>query len=189
MMASYGRRKLEDITDFTTFVEDKCDTEHVLFRGQRTDEPLVPRIGRLTFSVPLLDAEQDMFNEFKRQSVPFLRQEPKTRWDWLAVAQHHGMSTRLLDWTLNPMAALWFAVNRPPEKDKAGDLQNAVVWAFFAERSDFIVPSIRTSPFEIKRTLVFQPRHVSERIVAQSGWFTVHKYPRVFHPPRQPIHQ
>jgi hypothetical protein len=175
-MASYCRRTIEDITDFTSFVEDKCDAEHVLFRGQRTDEPLMPRIGRLSFSVSLLEAEQEMFQEFKRQAVPFLQHPPRTSWDWLAVAQHHGMSTRLLDWTLNPLAALWFAVNRPPEKNNDGELLAAVVWVFFAKRSDFVTPSLRSSPFEIARTRVFQPRHVSERIVAQSGSFTVHKY-------------
>jgi len=173
-MTSYRRETIRDITDFTSFVEDECDTEHVLFRGQRTDKPLIPRISRLTFELPLLEAEKKMFEKFKRHAVPFLRSQPRTSWDWLALAQHNGMATRLLDWSLNPLAALWFAVNRPPEEDKNGDSKPGVVWAFFAERRDFVTPSLR--PFDVTRTRVFQPKHVSERIVAQSGCFTVHKY-------------
>lgn len=166
---------IKTFTDYTEIIEKCSDSENYFFRGQRTDSILLPRIARLKLKTNLIKSEKKMFNEFKRKSIPFIKNLPDNDWDWLAIAQHHGMATRLLDWTSNPLTALWFAVQYPPKDDNDG-----VLWIFNVPDKDIITPnklkqSIIT-PFSGTRTKMFQPNCVTNRIVAQNGSFTVHKF-------------
>jgi hypothetical protein len=179
------------IVEFITvamFLDDK-----IIFRGQtaaNADWALVPSVGRNPDRSELLAHERDILNEFKRESIPYIDFVPKNEWQWLALAQHNRLPTRLLDWAKNPLAALWFAVKDTPVVNAAkGIVEPGVVWGLHNyEGANIVYNKTRSpeSPFEIERTGVYFPEHVFPSIQAQSSVFTVHhresKNPGVFPP-------
>jgi hypothetical protein len=53
--------------------------------------------------------EEHIFRNFIRYARPFLKSAPLNDWELLVAAQHHGLPTRLLDWTYSPLVAAHFA--------------------------------------------------------------------------------
>ena len=171
----------KSVSSFLAFIEATKKVEvnagnksDFLFRGKSTDEPLIPRIAQLKPKGKLQKVESLMLDEFERLSPPFREFEPKDQWDLLALAQHHGLPTRLLDWSYSALAALWFCVNKPPKKDKSGKELDVVVWLFKTTPEDFINFPTNETPYSQPRTRIFRPRSITRRIVAQRGVFTCH---------------
>jgi hypothetical protein len=152
--------------------------EIILFRGQSVDKPLLPKYARTVMTAlkdwdieeEVLKVEKSRFAEFSRRVGRLVEKVPANDWDLLALAQHHGMETRLLDWTENPLVALYFAF----ENGSLEDMDN-VLWLLRVPRNEIIMP-LPLSPFNTGRTTVFRPALVSPRMAAQLGWFTVHAY-------------
>lgn len=178
MMERYTIKKvsrfLRLIEDVKTAEEAKKNKADFIYRGQREDKSLRPRLARLVPRGQRNNIERLMFDEFKRTSVALTDLQPQTDWDFLAIAQHHGLPTRLLDWTYSALAALWFAVDKEPANVK-GKEQDAVVWMLKTTVDDFIEEKNRSSPFDREPTGIYRPRVITQRIAAQGGIFTAHR--------------
>ena len=143
-----------------------------LYRGHReVDWLLLPKIGRKEFmNKNFLEREKQILLEFKRMAIQHNNDIKDYKfWDLIALAQHHGLPTRLLDWTCNPLVALWFAFHN--EINKSGE---RCVWGLVV--NDTYFADLTKDPFSQLRTVIYQPNHVTRRITAQNGLFTNHKY-------------
>lgn len=138
-----------------------------IYRGVRDSKyKLIPKVGRIKNYT--LTLEKDILDCFKRLGFPFLEYDLNNDWEWLATAQHHGLPTRLLDWTGNPLVAAFFATEGLAEKDRAIYALNA---------SLLLNEKHWPNPFTIKLVEIIQPQYIAQRISAQSGHFTAHPKP------------
>lgn len=96
-----------------------------LFRGQTMDFlSTTSSLGRILPGSK--DANRTVENSLLRNFRKYghrLAAIPDRLWDWLSLAQHHGLPTRLMDWTISPLVALHFATDRSDHMSNDG-----VVW-------------------------------------------------------------
>ena len=157
--------------------ERSTDGAHVVDRYREWFHDGVPEAAKQQYHD--LKYEETLFNSFKRQARGYFSHPLGNDWEWLAVAQHHGLPTRLLDWTKNPLAAAYFAVANGPMESR----DDAYVYVLRSEaldrgHTDMIdltsppkdSPLLMTKEDGVQR---FIPPLADARIASQEGVFTV----------------
>lgn len=152
-----------------------------LYRGQKDDVPLYPRLCRLYetyYGKNMFDSDIKTFKEMETELVEDFKlnlnsynlyQLRKNDWFFLALGQHYGLPTRLLDWTSDPLIALWFAFNE--ERKFQDENCYRVVWRITFEKNTTKYPKQKLKNFE--GIEVFKAPIIDQRISNQKAWFSV----------------
>lgn len=159
--------KVENFAQLHQELMEFRDDNSWIYRGQSDPSwELKPKAGRPPFS-----GKDDLryFEGWKRRAARFI--DPtrlQNDWQWLQLAQHHGLPTRLLDWTWSPLVATFFAIWN---ESKTND---AVVYAY---RVDGHIVTDKTPIDEVDSVALVKSTEIDARITSQSALFTIHPKP------------
>ena len=157
-------RTLGELVDRVTPREPDPVTGHRrdvgVYRGARdAGRPLLTSLDRLGGIDPphtKAELESHILRNFVRYSRPYLDSPAPDDWEVLVAAQHHGLPTRLLDWTYSPLVAAHFATLGGSDAVARGsDRGDRAVWRLDWQRvhESFGFPPLSLFPRDVSRAL------------------------------------
>ncbi len=134
-----------------------------VFRGcSDSTYKLIPAIGRMVNED--LTLEKKVLEQFSEHANLKITNN-KQIWEVLFLAQHYGVLTRLLDWTLDPLVALYFAVRKKKKKK----------FAIFCLNVPILEETPSFSPFKTTETIFIKPKFTDNGISNQKSILSIQK--------------
>ena len=162
-------KRITSWNDFSALLNNVTGQLKMYRRVSSESHALRPKVGRPKTFIKMgysRDAEEQMFNAFCALARPHLAHSRSIFGD-LIIAQHHSLPTRLLDWSISPLVAGFFATLRMGLEGDAALYEIPVTQTY--QKVD--------QPFDISETIIIRPQVLTTRIAAQSGMFTLHHKP------------
>lgn len=176
----YEEYVAKDILDFIHIIRsNKFIWDISIYRGHSNkDWKLLPRIAR---NFELLECyyswesfATQILDDFKKYAIQYMNRGkvPTNIVEWTVTAQHYSLPTRLLDWTKNPLKALFFAIEDLSEN------YDSAIWVLTSEILNWDLLDFKGFDASSDSTYqVYFPDQINHRLIAQEGCFTFHKLP------------
>lgn len=164
-----------------------------LFRGL-SDKKYNLETTLMRLGGPYEKLEHHLLRNFRKYAHRAVVEQDST-WNWLSVAQHHGLPTRLLDWTYSPLVAMHFATADTSKFDIDG-----VIWkvnylgvhTFLPEELKSVLSRVKAYAFDVQMlsaavqsleeldalspdqfAVFIEPPSIDDRIVNQFALFSM----------------